>query len=213
MKTARALIVVGFVLGSVLGVLGQPGPLGNLSVNIVDGNGDPIREGTVLQASVRTNGYTIEGHGPFQDSWYKPRDARRSSFIGEIACGREVSVAVSAPGYRPKLVTQVTTTCPAEMDVVLEPDGSPFPDLKKLSKISVTFTGLARGTYDGALTIRQERLTYIPKISTQGRSSVELLPGTYSIEFSTTNCSQYSVSNYRVSPAPRTLTIDANCVQ
>jgi hypothetical protein len=102
MKTARALIVVGFVLGSVLGVLGQPGPLGNLSVNIVDGNGDPIREGTVLQASVRTNGYTIEGHGPFQDSWYKPRDARRSSFIGEIACGREVSVAVSAPGYRPQ---------------------------------------------------------------------------------------------------------------
>jgi hypothetical protein len=189
----------------------QPGEYGNLTVNVVDGNGAPIGESMVLQASVRERGYTIEGHGPFQDTWFKPRDARRSSFIGEIVCGGRFSVAVSAPGYRTKIESSRAERCPAEVSVVLERDGNPVPPPRRLTRISGTLTAHAGLYLDGAFRLKQDQLTYIPRIRSDGQFSFELPPGIFNIEFAHYKCSQYLITGYRIGPEPRILPIDANC--
>ena len=68
---------------------------------------------------------------------------------------------------------------------------------------------LERG--QGARVWDREGKEYIPVIAKDGSYSVRLLPGLYDIIFNEFNCTEYTIRNYRIASAPKTLNFTADC--
>lgn len=195
-------------------VFGQPGEEGYLSVNVVDGSGNPIPDSRVLDAYIAPGRMIIEGHNKFDNSQsrYKPRDAERSSFVRRIVCGERYSIAVSAAGYASAIKQDVAPrTCPAEVTVVLERTGPRPAYPKKLITVSGRIKNQNGISMDGWLRIFEDRKEYIPKIAADGSFSVKLSAGTYQINFNHHRCNNFQITNYRIGSEPKTLDLDADC--
>jgi hypothetical protein len=206
-------IFAGFIVFST-GVFAQPGPEGYLSVNVVDGSGNPIPDARVLEAQIAPGRMVIEGYNKFDNSQsrYKPRDAERSSFVARIVCGERYSIAVSAAGYESVIKENAAPrTCPAEVTVVLERTYPRPAYPKKLITVSGQIKNQNGISMDGWLRIFEDNKEYIPKIEPDGTFSAKLSAGTYQIKLEHHRCNQFLINNYRVGPEPKTLDLDADC--
>jgi hypothetical protein len=198
----------------------QPGQMyGTLSIDVVDGNGRPVRAVRIQEAS--TGSARFLGGKAFPpvaelnfNRRFKPRDAQESSFVATTYCfSREkfsYAINVSAEGYDPIIRNGEINSCFETVQVVLKRNGKPIPEYQALSEITGHLTDQNGKPVTDRLSIFGET-EYVPKISSSGDYSARLPIGVYHVLFDPPGCTTYQIRNIRVEENSKTLDLKVDC--